>query len=57
MSYALRCSVTNSRKRELFTVYVPRLRCGLEKGNLIWIINPIRKGHPIAALWMAGKSA
>ena len=57
MSYALRCSLSNNRKKELVTVFVPRAKSGLDKGDLIWVIAPTKKGRPLAAMWMAGKSA
>jgi hypothetical protein len=57
MSYTLRCSLQNHKRKDLFTVYVPRIAYGLEKGDLIWVILPPKKGYIIAALWMAGGSA
>jgi hypothetical protein len=56
MSYAVRCSLANSRNKELFTVFVPRHGYGLEKGDMIWVITPLKKGRPLAVLWMAGGS-
>jgi hypothetical protein len=55
MSYVLRCSLQAARQKELFTVYVPRIAYGLEKGDLIWVITPSKKGRPLANLWMAGE--
>jgi hypothetical protein len=52
MSYALRCSMQDLRTRELFTVYVPRIGNGLEKGDVIWVITASKKGNALAALWM-----
>jgi hypothetical protein len=52
MSYALRCCMHDLRTRDLFTVYVPRIGNGLEKGDLIWVITAAKKGNPLAALWM-----
>ena len=57
MSYTLRCSLQNHKRKDLFTVYVPRVGYGLEKGDLIWVILPPKKGYTLAALWMAGGSA
>jgi hypothetical protein len=56
MSYALRCSLQGNRQKTLFTVFVPRIAYGLEKGDLIWVITPPKKGRPIAALWIPGGS-
>jgi hypothetical protein len=52
MSYAVRCSMQDLRTRNLFTVYVPRIGIGLNKGDLIWVIATPKKGNPLAALWM-----
>ena len=52
MSYAIRFSQQNHPDKQLFTAYVPRAATGLEKGDLIWVIFPIKKGKPLAALWM-----
>jgi hypothetical protein len=56
LSYALRCSLQNNRQKTLFTVFVPRIGYGLEKGDLIWVITPPKKGRPLAVLWTAGGS-
>jgi hypothetical protein len=53
MSYRLKCHLINSRQKQLFTVYVPQARTGLEKGDQIWVIAPQKKGRYLAALWMA----
>jgi hypothetical protein len=55
-SYVLRCSLQNKRQGDLFTVYVPRRSHGLERGDLIWIISPVKKGKHLAVLWMTGAS-
>ena len=52
MSYAVRCSLQNHANKKLFTVFVPRAHHGLEKGELIWVIIPPKKGRPLAVLWM-----
>jgi hypothetical protein len=52
MSYVLRCSMQDLRTRDMFTVYVPRIGNGLEKGDLIWVITSAKKENPLAALWM-----
>jgi hypothetical protein len=52
MSYVVRCSLQNHRDKQLFDVYVPRVGYGLGKGDLIWVIMPVKKGQPVAALWM-----
>jgi hypothetical protein len=57
MSYALRCSMQDLRTRDLFTVYVPRIGNGLEKGDIIWVITAPKKGNPLAALWMPPAAA
>jgi hypothetical protein len=57
MSYTLRCSLQHHKRKDLFTVYVPRIAYGLDKGDLIWVILPAKKGHILAALWMAGGTA
>ncbi len=51
-SYAVRCSLREARRRDLFTVYVPRVGSGLQKGDVIWVITSAKKGQPLAALWM-----
>jgi hypothetical protein len=45
------------RTRDLFTVYVPRIGNGLEKGDVIWVIAGSKKGNPLAALWMPPNAA
>jgi len=52
MSYSLRCSLQNGNDKKLFDVFVPKAGKDLAEGGLIWVIVPVKKGSPLAGLWM-----
>jgi hypothetical protein len=56
-SYALRACLQDSRNRKLFTVYVPHIGMGLDRGDSIWVITGRNKQQPLAALWMPARPA
>lgn len=51
-TFVVRCTMHDQRNRELFSVHVPRIGVGLQKGDVIWVIAGTKNEQPLAALWM-----